>query len=263
MNGQRLLLHPRIVARTTFDRLVTWSDHIIHPPNSNRDFSANFGEWIKANFQVSDSFLSNYRNELAEVDLLGRIERQLRLTLPSNFSSVHAPTGDWREILVGLYQLCRLSKPKRVVETGIGVVGGTSAFILEALRQNGDGHLWSVDPDRFYPVYGFHVGSGIPTNLSELHTIVRGEATRELPTVLNSLSGLDLFLHDGCHTYRNMAWEFDQVVCKLNPSAFLLSDDVKNAAIDDFSSRHRLKHSFINYGDSQFAIVRVGTLMAP
>jgi hypothetical protein len=40
--------------------------------------------------------------------------------------------------------LVRHLRPRKVVETGVAH-GVTSRFILEALKKNGDGHLWSID----------------------------------------------------------------------------------------------------------------------
>ncbi len=51
-----------------------------------------------------------------------------------------------------IWCLMRHLRPKNVVETGVAH-GVTSRFILEALKRNGDGHLWSIDLpplDRFW-----------------------------------------------------------------------------------------------------------------
>jgi hypothetical protein len=43
-----------------------------------------------------------------------------------------------------IWCLVRHTRPEKVVETGVGH-GVTSRFILEALRLNGEGALWSID----------------------------------------------------------------------------------------------------------------------
>ena len=57
-----------------------------------------------------------------------------------------APLGGWVSKPTGvlLYAMIRRQKPRVVVETGVGA-GGTTATILKALRDNGAGHLFSID----------------------------------------------------------------------------------------------------------------------
>jgi hypothetical protein len=43
-----------------------------------------------------------------------------------------------------IWCLVRHLRPRKIVETGVAH-GVTSRFILEALKRNGDGHLWSID----------------------------------------------------------------------------------------------------------------------
>jgi hypothetical protein len=230
---------------------------VVHPPVRARKFVRTFEDSVLALTETDEAVSSSYGLELTHSDLVGRIERSLRESLPPNFNRVHAPSGDWLRIVSGLYLLVRILKPVRVVETGVGIVGGTSAYILEGLERNSSGHLWSIDPDRFQPVYGFHVGAGIPPELRRRQTVLHGESRDELPRLLASLPDLDLFVHDGCHTYRNMLWEFEQASTVFREGAFLASDDVVNSSIDEFAARRGLEVAFTRYDRSQFAIVRL------
>jgi predicted O-methyltransferase YrrM len=122
------------------------------------------------------------------------------------------------------YAICRLLRPRVVIETGVAN-GVTSAFILQALSVNNEGHLWSID---LPPIASLQeVGTFIPGDLKEKRwTLLRGRTKRVLPQLLKSLPQVDLFLHDSAHTARNMAFEFKAVWSKLPPSGVLVSDDI-------------------------------------
>ncbi len=56
-----------------------------------------------------------------------------------------------------IWCLTRHLRPKKVVETGVAH-GVTSRFILEALKRNGDGHLWCIDLPPIERVWRRQVG---------------------------------------------------------------------------------------------------------
>lgn len=86
-----------------------------------------------------------------------------------------------------LYALIRAMKPKQVLEIGIDS-GGTSSHILQALRVNEFGQLYSIDikPD---------VGYAVPDILRDRWTICIGDALN-VP-----LPDADFVFEDGPHTY--------------------------------------------------------------
>jgi predicted O-methyltransferase YrrM len=201
-------------------------------------------------------------DEDVEVDLqvtnhlCEEIERNLRRGLPSSFSDVHAPAGPWLNVLKLLYSAVRQTHPQVVVETGVGIVGGSSAFILRALDENGSGRLISIDPDRFYEMYGFHVGVGIPENLKHRITLVTEKSRDVLNGVLSNYGPVDLFLHDSCHTYKNMLWEFHQAWPALSQGGILMADDTVNSAFDELSRSVGQIPTHLIYGALTFGIVR-------
>ena len=121
------------------------------------------------------------------------------------------------------YIICRVLRPRVVVETGVGS-GVTTSFILQALAANDEGHLWSID----LPPIGAEqfAGSFVPQPLRSRWTLLRGRSRDLLPRLLGDLPAPDVFLHDSLHTTRNMMFEFNAAWQKMNAGGVLLSDDI-------------------------------------
>ncbi len=124
------------------------------------------------------------------------------------------------------YLACRLAAPDVVVETGVAY-GVSSAYILQALRQNERGVLHSVDLPPLRREYERFWGVAVdetPRGRWHLH---RGSSRRVLPALLRRTGTIDLFVHDSLHTRRNMRREFEIVWPYLRPGGTLLADDVE------------------------------------
>jgi len=137
------------------------------------------------------------------------------------------------------YIIVRHVKPQIVVETGVGP-GGSSAFILQALRDNKKGFLYSIDlPGNdmiVYPKIGknfnIHIPEGwkpgwlIPPWLKNRHQLIIGDSKKELPNLMKKISFVDIFLHDSLHTDEHILMEFNTVFPYINRKGVLLCDDV-------------------------------------
>jgi len=124
-----------------------------------------------------------------------------------------------------LYLLMRVTKPDTVVETGVAS-GISSAYILQALEDNGKGELYSIDlpklegqkyPENYFPKEGLRSAiipksrqSGwiVPNNLRHRRHLTLGKSSEKLPPLLKELGEIDIFIHDSLHTYENMLWEY-------------------------------------------------------
>jgi predicted O-methyltransferase YrrM len=132
-----------------------------------------------------------------------------------------------------LYLTVRLARPETVVETG--TYNGTyTTFILLGLRDNGRGRLVSIDLPARTPIRhaidnplprGCDPGWIVPDELRDRLDLVLGDARRTLPSALERLDGIDLFLHDSLHTTRHMLFEYRRAWLALRPGGFLLTDD--------------------------------------
>lgn len=130
------------------------------------------------------------------------------------------PTFD----LETIYCLVRAMRPSVVVETGV-CYGASSAYILEALRDNGHGVLYSIDlgntedepPNDFF----------VRPALKDAWRLIIGDVRQELPRLLARLGQIDLFHHDSLHTYEHMTWEYETAFPYLAPNGVLSSHDVR------------------------------------
>jgi hypothetical protein len=135
-------------------------------------------------------------------------------------------------------------RPLVAVETGVAN-GFSTAFTLLALRENGAGHLHSIDlpreVGRDYEAGTFYEGEGragipagsapgwlIPPELKEQWTLLLGRSQDELPPLLERLGTIDSFMHDSEHSFDCMWFEFNAAWPRLRARGVLLSDDVNS-----------------------------------
>ena len=136
-----------------------------------------------------------------------------------------------------LYGLCKIMKPDVVVETGVAY-GQSSSYILQAMKENDNGILYSVD-NIFRPWESLgKIGDAIPQNLRERWKLVAGSSAEKLEETLRSKKTIDMFLHDSLHTYKNMLFEYNITWPFIKKNGFLISDDIleNNAFLDFYST---------------------------
>ena len=148
----------------------------------------------------------------------------------ANEISSKSPIGQFHNADLSLaktcYFVCKILKPMIVVETGVGH-GVTSAFILQALNENGKGTLHSIDLPPLGKGSDSYVGCLIPEELKTNWYLHRGTAKQVLPKILHELGYLDIFVHDSLHTYKNMTFEFTIASRYLSKPGFIISDDME------------------------------------
>jgi predicted O-methyltransferase YrrM len=129
-----------------------------------------------------------------------------------------------------LYVITRILKPSLVVETGVGA-GISSTYILQALRLNGRGKLYSIDlPDQT----GLS-GWAVPDELRQYWDLRLGSSKDIMPALLQEIGPIDMFLHDSDHSYEYMMYEFRTVWPSLKNDGLFLAHDVgRNDALFDF-----------------------------
>lgn len=136
-----------------------------------------------------------------------------------------------------LYFLVRKIKPAKVLETGVAA-GESTAYILQAIKDNKKGKLYSIDlPFQWY-IYGNHKlhldslpagkmpGYLIPENLKKNWTLILGNTYEKLPPLLKKLKQIDIFFHDSEHSDKAMMFEYTQAWPTIKRGGYLLSDDI-------------------------------------
>jgi len=142
---------------------------------------------------------------------------------------------DLSEYHRALYTMIRILKPEIVIETGV-FEGHSSLSILSALKENNKGFLYSIDlPSPDLPS-GKVPGWMVPEHLRKRWDLRAGKSSDLLPTLLEEVKEVDIFLHDSEHSYENMCWEYKTAWTHIKTGGLLLSHDVsQNAAFKDFA----------------------------
>ena len=150
-----------------------------------------------------------------------------------------------------LYHLCRILKPKNVIETGVAY-GISSSYILQALEDNKFGKLYSID-SIFRPWQTKEmIGSIIPKELRVRWQLVIGKSTEKLENILMKINDLDIFIHDSSHTYENMMFEFNIIIKNIKKEGIIISDDIiDNDAFHDFTTSNNVKKYVIKVEGNQ------------
>jgi predicted O-methyltransferase YrrM len=147
-----------------------------------------------------------------------------------------------------LYTLVRAVNPKVVLETGVAD-GRSTAIILAAMEANGSGRLHSVE-------ISSEVGTLVEDRSRwELHVL--DPATADFERLVEELGDLDVFLHDGDHSYAAQTREYEAVWPRLRESGFLVSDDVEFSwAFLRFCTRHELEPYLLSERRKAVGVVR-------
>ena len=135
-----------------------------------------------------------------------------------------------------LYLLIRSLKPDIMIETGVSS-GESSSYILQAMRDNNKGKLYSIDlPGKLTgvvkdqitigPESGPISGWAIPEYLRDRWEINLGSSEELLLPLLKKLEKIDIFFHDSLHTYDHMFFEYTTSWDFIKKNGVLISDDI-------------------------------------
>ena len=149
------------------------------------------------------------------------------------------------------YLACRLLQPSIVLETGVAY-GVTSAYILRALEENGQGRLYSVELPRPGRKANEFVGIAIPEGLKGRWNLYHGFSKRVLPKLLREVGSVDIFMQDSCHNYRCMKREFDAVWPCMRTGGMIIVDDIQeNSSFSELQERGLAFQRVVEQADKQ------------
>jgi hypothetical protein len=166
---------------------------------------------------------------------LGSVSRAVASRLDDEVTYLQAHHDGGPMLSQLLWVLVRHLQPNNVVETGVAR-GISSAFILDAMERNANGHLWSADLPPIGNSWSRLVGSAVAAEHRHRWTYTRGASRRVLPRILSQVTP-DIFVHDGLHTMENMSWEYATAWERLPSQGLLVSDDIDDSrAWEEFSA---------------------------
>jgi Methyltransferase domain len=254
--SRALARHPGIAIGTWLEHLRWRFDNWAHAPSANRVRGGSNAEFLGALLGFDRSEAERRLAEVPTGPLVEEITHELASNSLGEFPEARPPQGPWLGVLEILYATVRYLRPERVVETGVGLVGTTSTFFLAALAANDHGELWSIDLDRYFPLFGVHVGRGIPERLRARHHLVPRPARDVLGEVLRQGAPPGIFLHDGLHTYANMLYELRTAWPALPAGGLLFADDLDNSSLEDVAFGPGLRPLFLGYEGNCFGGIR-------
>ena len=233
---KKSISQPKLLSDIIEERSQVKNDENHKKHAYSSDFSS-IDDFFKTKFPNAE--ISKYQSELEQLeDYVSKFIKNLE---NKNFPSKEKPypldyslNVDSRKFL---YYLCRILKPKNIVETGVAY-GLSSYYILNALEKNEHGKLYSID-SIFRPWQSQSmIGAIIPNTLKNRWNLNLGKSTEKLQKVLNQLDTIDIFIHDSLHTYENMMFEFNTSFKKINENGMIISDDIfDNDAFNDFNKQ--------------------------
>jgi predicted O-methyltransferase YrrM len=166
-------------------------------------------------------------------------------------NALQSTFGKW------IYIVVRAKKPNIMIETGVAQ-GYSSWVILNAMKKNQMGHLYSIDlpsndTNNDYNFNQSEIGHVVPEELLSNWTLIIGDVKVELPKLQEKLPKIDLFFHDSDHSYEHMNYEFEEAKKMLLDNGLILSDDIhKNKAFEEFIVKNCLKHCIFTKGGMCF-----------
>lgn len=199
---------------------------------------------------ATEHFSGEFKDLLDETSKLYKSFRTFNPGNPADLKSLSKLVKNPYQLL---YFLVRKYKPQVIVETGVAA-GKSTGFILQALKDNKSGKLYSIDlPFQWYSYGSFNLhldslpagklpGYLIPEDLKKNWKLIIGDTYDKLPKLLKKLDKIDMFFHDSEHTYKTMMFEYETAWPHLNRKGMLLSDDIDfSKAFQDFTKQKKHK----------------------
>jgi len=138
--------------------------------------------------------------------------------------------GPSPELMKACNIVTRLLKPEVVLESGVAK-GFTSAAILDALEENGRGKLYSVEMPSLHIGYKKQVGERIPKALRKRWSLSLGPSAVVLPSLVETLGQVDLFVYDSAISYDNQRSDFGIITRAMRTGGVIIANQIVTDAL--------------------------------
>jgi hypothetical protein len=147
------------------------------------------------------------------------------------------------------------TRPEVVIETGVAH-GVTSRVILEALRRDGRGQLWSIDlPHPLDEHLHAQTGAAVTDECRDRWSYLEGSSRDRLPPLVAEVGHVDMFVHDSLHTARNTLFEMEQAAAGMRPGGVMLVDDIKShTGFATFARRHPEYQTIVGESEDRIGV---------
>jgi len=173
-------------------------------------------------------------------EIMADIEARLAASGLDSGRFTYAYYSDAESLLCqAVWCVAQHTRPEVVIETGVAH-GVTSRIVLEALQQNGLGHLWSIDlPFPFDHRLHAETGVAVPDSCRPRWSYVEGSSKQRLPPLVAEVRRVEMFIHDSLHTAKNTMFEMEQVARAMPSGGVMLVDDIgAHEGFSTFAERH-------------------------
>lgn len=149
-----------------------------------------------------------------------------------------------------IYSFIRIIKPLKLIETGVAN-GNSTYFILNALKENGRGKLYSVDIKS-------DVGTLLSDDEKQNWELFILKSKRDFKEYLSKNAPFDVFIHDSDHSYFWQYFEYQTIKSFMSPNGFIMSDDADHSyAFIDFCKNNNLRPYFLFDSRKIFGVARI------
>ena len=154
-------------------------------------------------------------------------EESLRLEAEQSWGPQIASLGGGGDVAT-LFFLTRFRQPMFVVETGVAA-GWSSRTLLDALRANGAGVLYSSDLPYVWQVDGrFPLAPLVPSRLRDNWFVSTLGDRKSLPTLRSRINRVDLFHYDSDKTYAGRKFAIECLRPMFTKDTTVIMDDIQN-----------------------------------